>query len=263
MKRSVIDEREYYNWVMKNELEVLYIQDDNSEISQVSLAVNIGSFNEEDEINGLAHFLEHMLFMGSKTYPGESQFPDFINSNCGNEDAYTDLSITNYQFEIRNAAFLEGFKMLSRFFIDPLFNQKSVDKEIKAVDSEFRNLLRDEIERKEEIKNKESNLFSPFRKFSTGNFQYLKKPGLLEALREFYDKNYSADIMNVVVYTSINLDIVEEKIDKILNEIPNKNLFYSECRNYIKDSIFPFDNKNHGMLYKIEGVRDNDKIYFR
>ena len=90
MKRSVIDEREYYNWVMKNELEVLYIQDDNSEISQVSLAVNIGSFNEEDEINGLAHFLEHMLFMGSEKYPNESEFNNCISDFQGSSNAQTE-----------------------------------------------------------------------------------------------------------------------------------------------------------------------------
>jgi secreted Zn-dependent insulinase-like peptidase len=43
-----------------------------------AIAVNVGSFNDPPHRQGLAHFLEHMIFMGSEKYPAENDFSDFI-----------------------------------------------------------------------------------------------------------------------------------------------------------------------------------------
>ena len=65
-------------------------------MSSVSIVVNAGSFNDPKHRPGLAHFLEHMIFMGSQKYPGENDFSDHINSNGGSSNAYTEYEYTNY-----------------------------------------------------------------------------------------------------------------------------------------------------------------------
>ena len=51
-------------------------------------------------IQGLAHFLEHMIFMGSSKYPDENGLMDFIKNHGGSTNAYTDRIETNYYFEV-------------------------------------------------------------------------------------------------------------------------------------------------------------------
>lgn len=51
----------------------------NTEIlSAVALAVDVGSFSDPPDVQGLAHFLEHMIFMGSEKYPKENEFDSYI-----------------------------------------------------------------------------------------------------------------------------------------------------------------------------------------
>ena len=57
-----IDERKYRVIQLVNKLEVLLISDEKSTTSAASMAVGVGSFYDKD-INGLAHFFEHMLFL--------------------------------------------------------------------------------------------------------------------------------------------------------------------------------------------------------
>lgn len=54
------------------------------------MAVGIGSYSDPDNIPGLAHYLEHMLFMGSKKYPKENEYDSFVHLNGGFTNAYTD-----------------------------------------------------------------------------------------------------------------------------------------------------------------------------
>ena len=65
-----------------------------------SLAVNVGSYNDPPERPGLAHFLEHMIFMGSKKYPQEDSYSNHVSAFGGYCNAYTELEWTNYQFQI-------------------------------------------------------------------------------------------------------------------------------------------------------------------
>jgi len=252
--KSKYNKNSYFYKQLNNGLKYLLVQDEKTDKSSAAFCINIGSLNDPDGFQGLAHFLEHMVFMGSKLYPGENEYNDFLTKNSGYSNAFTDFSMTNYYYESSNESFLEAFKMTSRFFIDPLLNESSVDREVNAVDSEFKNGLRDDCNRLQEILNKESNKDTPFKKFMCGNLQTLKKPGLIEALKCFFDKFYSADIITVVVYSHLDLNILEDKVDEILIEIPNKNLNkpfnpflndYSKINNSFTNHTF--ENYN-GML---------------
>lgn len=96
-----------------------------------------GSWKEPDEFPGLAHFLEHMLFQGSKTYPQEGYFQKMIAEAGGSTNAYTRSEETNYYFKVNNERILEALQVFAHFFIDPLFDENMVDREINAVNSEY------------------------------------------------------------------------------------------------------------------------------
>ena len=87
---------------------------------------------------GLAHFLEHMLFLGSKKYPEENYFDEMVKKGGGSMNAYTDIFETVYYFDILNDHLEHTLDVFSRFFIDPKFDKNSVDREINAINSEHR-----------------------------------------------------------------------------------------------------------------------------
>ncbi|MES1904018.1 MAG: hypothetical protein MHPSP_004456, partial [Paramarteilia canceri] len=63
------------------------------------------SFDEPDENNGLAHFLEHIIFMGSKKFPDENSYTDYITLSGGDTNAYTSTSKTFFYHTISNDCF--------------------------------------------------------------------------------------------------------------------------------------------------------------
>ena len=101
------------------------------------LDVNVGSFTDKEyNISGLAHFCEHLLFMGTEKYPKENEYSNYLSKHSGSSNAYTAAEHTNYYFQV-GADYLEGaLDRFSQFFIAPLFSKSCQDREINAVDSE-------------------------------------------------------------------------------------------------------------------------------
>ena len=62
--------------------------------------MDVGSLSNPPECQGLAHFCEHMLFMGSKKYPEENYFASFISRNGGYTNATTRDEATTYNFAV-------------------------------------------------------------------------------------------------------------------------------------------------------------------
>ena len=77
----------------------------------------------------MAHFLEHMLFLGTQKYPGPNDYSSFITCHGGNYNAYTAFEHTNYFFDIETSYFADALDRFSQFFIEPLFSEQFVDKE--------------------------------------------------------------------------------------------------------------------------------------
>lgn len=55
-----------------------------------AMAVGVGSFADPADMQGLSHYLEHMLFMGSAEFPGESEYTDYLAQHAGTSNAYTE-----------------------------------------------------------------------------------------------------------------------------------------------------------------------------
>jgi len=89
------------------------------------MSVGVGSMHNTNNMPGLAHFLEHMLFRGSKKYPEVDKFADMISKSNGDFNAYTSGEETNYYFSASNNSFDDILDVWSRFFIDPLLDEKS------------------------------------------------------------------------------------------------------------------------------------------
>jgi insulysin len=220
IEKSVRESREYKFFTLDNNIKCLVVSDPEAEHSAASMNVHIGSVNEE--IEGLAHFLEHMLFMGTEKYPKENEYNNFLNANAGYSNAFTANENTNYFFKVSSDQLYHALEIFSQFFIAPLFNEDSIERELKAVDSEYnKNLLDDNWRIYQIIRNSCSK---PYNHFGSGNNSTLNIPGIRDRVIEFYNKYYSANLMSLVIYGKENPDTLTEWAYSLFSTVPNKGI---------------------------------------
>ncbi|CAB4420535.1 unnamed protein product [Rhizophagus irregularis] len=230
IEQSDNDDRSYKLIRLSNELEALLIHDANTDKSSASLDVNVGYFCDPESLSGLAHFCEHLLFMGTEKYPKENEYLDYLSQHNGNANAFTSTNDTNYHFGV-GPEFLEGaLDRFAQFFIAPLFDPNCVDREICAVDSENNKNLQLDGWRLYQLEKALSNPKHPYSRFGTGNLETLKenpiKQGLniRDELLKFHEKYYSANIMKLVVLGKESLDQLTQWVIEKFSAIKNKNV---------------------------------------
>jgi insulysin len=208
---------------LENGLSVYIISDKQIDQSSAALCVKAGSWQDPKQYPGMAHFTEHMLFMGSKTYPGENAFMNYIWDHGGSPNAYTACDRTVYGFSILNESFVDGLKRFSHFFIDPIFPPEGMKKELHAVDQEYAKNIENDGWRKYMIEKELANFDHPHHGFSTGNSKTLSHIPQ-NIMIKWFEEHYSAN--NMYLFISSPLDIEELKKITIeqFSKIPDRKL---------------------------------------
>ena len=206
---------------LKNGLEVYIISSPGATQSAAALAVRAGYWQEPKEIPGLAHFLEHMLFLGTKKYPEEGAYSEFIQTNGGQTNAYTTGDATVYMFSINNDSFSQALDRFSQFFIHPLLSASGVDREKNAVHQEYAKNLENDDWRQMHVLKALSNPKHPNSRFSIGNLTTLAN-ATPENLREWYEKHYSSDGMTLVIYSNQTIDKLKKLVLEDFSDVPKR-----------------------------------------
>uniref|UniRef100_A0A8C4M3Z6 Nardilysin convertase n=1 Tax=Equus asinus asinus TaxID=83772 RepID=A0A8C4M3Z6_EQUAS len=216
--------------------------------SAAALCVGVGSFADPDDLPGLAHFLEHMVFMGSLKYPDENGFDAFLKKHGGSDNASTDCERTVFQFDVQRKYFKEALDRWAQFFIHPLMIRDAIDREVEAVDSEYQLARPSDANRKEMLFGSLARPGHPMGKFFWGNAETLKhepkrnNTDTHARLREFWMRYYSAHYMTLVVQSKGN--IVALRIT--LTGLPKPNF------GHLTD---PFDTPAFNKLYRVVPIR--------
>lgn len=224
------DNRSYRVITLQNGLEALLIHDQLADKASASLDVNIGYYEDPDDLPGLAHFCEHLLFMGTEKYPSENEYSQYMSQHSGDSNAYTSAEHTNYQFQVGYKHFEGAIDRFSQFFISPLFLPSCKDREVRAVDSENKNNLQNDVWRLQHLMGYLANEKHPQHKYSTGNLETLetipnsKNINVRDRLLQFYDQYYSANIMKLVLLGREDLDTLQGWALKYFSPIVNKNV---------------------------------------
>jgi secreted Zn-dependent insulinase-like peptidase len=217
------DASEYRRFVLPNGVRVLLLSDPKLNKSSASLDVGAGSYSDPANRQGLAHFLEHMLFLGTEKYPGVTDYGNYLKSNGGYNNAFTAGSHTNYLLEIRHEAFEGALDRLAQFFIAPLFTPEFTEREMNAVNSENQKNLENDRWRDYQLHNTLYRPGHPAHHFSTGNRETLGGTTHDELLA-FYRTHYSADRMALAVVGKASLDQLEQWVRTYFSPIENRHL---------------------------------------
>ncbi|MCP5492595.1 MAG: insulinase family protein [Chlamydiales bacterium] len=249
IKTPDLAERKTAKIQLDNGLQAYIISDPGAEQSAAALAVTAGSWQDSEQYPGIAHYLEHLLFLGNEKYPQEDQFMGYVKSNGGIVNAYTSTDRTVYMFSINNNVFDSALDQFSHFFIDPLFNPSGVKRELHAVDQENAKNIENDGWRSWMIFKATGNPKSPNAKFSTGNAETLGKIPPSE-VRQWWEEHYTASQMHLVVYSNQPLDELIKVVNEDFGPIANRKV-----DNEIANMPLTSEHQMGHMLY-IEPIKD-------
>ena len=252
-QKSQYDHREYRAVDMDNGMQVLIISDPETIESAVSLAVRVGGADDPETRAGMAHLLEHMLFLGTEKYPELDGYRRFIEQHGGDSNAYTATDITNYNFSIDPSYLKPALDQFSEFFKAPLFPVEQVDRERGVVDAEYQMRTQRDAVRRWAAMRHAYNPRHPSAKFISGTGETLSGDVRGE-LVEFYKNRYSSNLMNLVVLGQESLDVlqswVKEKFDPVVNSQAAE----------LQSSEPLFLSDHLPMMLKVRTLKDNPSL---
>jgi predicted Zn-dependent peptidase len=162
-----------------------------------SVMASVGSRYETTEINGISHFLEHMVFKGTKKYP-TTEDVNTIERAGGLQNAYTDIDITSYHNKVLASDWSLALDINKELAIHPLLEQKHVDKERDVIIEEMK---RYEDEPAAKVSEAFHQMLYPGTKLGMkiiGTEKSLHNVASAE-LKEYHDRWYTPDRLVVVL----------------------------------------------------------------
>ena len=226
---SPADPYSYRHLSLENGLSVLLIATPGTDKASAAMTVDVGSMDDPENREGLAHFLEHMLFLGTEPYPEADAYQHFISQNGGGHNAFTSYRQTTYYFDVDNDQLSAALDRFAPFFISPTFDADYVDLEMNAVNAEYKASLKDDGRRIFSASKLAMNPDFPYTQFSTGNLDTLaNRPGsdVRDELIRFYETHYSADRMTLVITGDYPLEDLETLARTDFAEVPQHDTDY-------------------------------------
>lgn len=189
------------------------------------IAQKVGSILEEDNQRGLAHFLEHMCFNGTKNFPGTSlrEYLESVGVKFGaNLNAYTSIDETVYNISnvpVVREGIVDSCLLILHDWADGLtLDPKEIDKERGVIHEEWRTRLGAMMRMYE-------TAFPTL--FSGSKYAYRLPIGTMEVvdnfpyqdLRDYYEKWYRPDLQGIIIVGDIDVDRIEAKIKEMFSSI--------------------------------------------
>eukprot|EP01061_Rhynchopus_euleeides_P036717 TRINITY_DN619_c0_g2_i1.p1 TRINITY_DN619_c0_g2~~TRINITY_DN619_c0_g2_i1.p1 ORF type:complete len:1061 (+),score=393.50 TRINITY_DN619_c0_g2_i1:107-3289(+) len=226
--------RSYKHATLKNGLQVLVISDPNTSRGAASMDCKVGKINDPDEVPGLAHFCEHMMFLGTEKYPHEGAYESYVTRSGGRLNAFTSMENTCYSFEV-GVSMLDGaLDRFAQFFIAPLFTESATGRELMAVESEYQRARTQEgFHFATSFLKQLVRPEHPYSRFAAGNKQTLldtpreKGINVRDFLIRFQKQHYTVQNLRLCVYGKDDCDtllgMVREKYEAISNTSDQSN----------------------------------------
>ncbi|KAF7268841.1 hypothetical protein GWI33_018185 [Rhynchophorus ferrugineus] len=228
--KSEEDKRLYRGLELINGMKILLVSDPLTDKSAAAMDVNVGFLSDPKDVKGLAHFCEHMLFLGTEKYPNENDYNKFLQEHGGSSNAATYMDHTTYYFDIVPKHLKNALDRFAQFFIAPLFTESATEREINAVNSEHDKNIPSDVWRNNQLDMHLCDPSHPYNTFGTGN-SYTLNTGLKEKnidvrdeLLKFHEQWYSSNIMCLAVLGKESLDELENMVIELFQSVKNKEI---------------------------------------
>ncbi|SFI70446.1 pyrroloquinoline quinone synthesis related protease (pqqF). Metallo peptidase. MEROPS family M16A [Pseudomonas syringae] len=184
---------------LANGLDVVLCHEPRLKRCAASLRVAAGSHDAPRAWPGLAHFLEHLFFLGTERFPAGDNLMTFVQRHGGQVNASTRERTTDFFFELPQAAFAQGLERLCDMLAKPRMDIADQLREREVLHAEFIAWLGDSASRDQARLLTAINPQHPLRGFHAGNRYSLlvPNPAFQQALKDFYRGFYQAGQMTL------------------------------------------------------------------
>lgn len=194
----------------------------NNPIVTIDTWVKTGSIDEDDSNNGVAHFLEHLFFKGTKNYePGE--FDKILETKGAITNAATSKDFTHYYVTIPSKDFDLAIELHADMMINPLIPRSELEKERKVVLEEINKDLTNPSRILYENLNSMLYKNHPYKRKVIGKSEVIETI-TRDKILEFYNKNYSPSNMITIVIGDIDTNYTLERIKELFNSKNKKQI---------------------------------------
>jgi coenzyme PQQ biosynthesis probable peptidase PqqF len=173
-----------------------------------ALRVAAGSHDVPEHWPGLAHFLEHLFFLGTERFPAEQNLMTYVQRHGGQVNASTRERITDFFFELAPPVFAGGLDRLCEMLAHPRMSMADQLREREVLHAEFIAWARDAASRDQLKRLQPISPLHPLRWFHAGNRFSLPvpRPAFQQALQDFYRRFYQAGQMTLSLAGPQSLD---------------------------------------------------------
>lgn len=218
---------------LDNGLEVITIKKD-TKITSINVGIKVGSLYEEINEKGISHFIEHMLFKGTKTRTYE-KLNDELEFLGGEYNAYTDYTSTVYTISCLEEEIKNAINILGDMIINPSFNSDELEKERGVILAEMR-ASKDDIEdlsfkRTNEIAFNKNPL-----KYDVAGLEENVKAYNREDLLNYYNKYY---LPNNALITMVSSYDHNEALEEIKKVFANWKMGEKINKSFVKENNLP------------------------
>lgn len=258
--RGLNDLRDYRLIRLQNGIEAMLVKipEGQSSKASVSVAVNAGSMHEPESFGGLAHFVEHCIFLGNKKYPTRNSLDRLLSKHNGYSNAHTELEYTAFYLEVNREGLSKAVEIFASAFEEPSFDKDMCCAELEAVDSEFHEILNNDDCRVEQMLCHMSTASHPYRRFTWGNRASLLKHGeekLVTAAQTFFDTHYCASRTKICIVSSYSFGKMEMLASQF-GRIPHRVASDSVPLTPLKDMGFPIPATSLPLTVAVQPVAE-------
>jgi len=205
---------------LKNGITIIFDKNSSKSVA-VEVMFKVGSNDESKENAGISHFLEHMLFEGTKNRADSRTIANEIEKYGAEFNAYTSENRTAYFIKIINKRFEKALDILSDMVSNPLFPNKMIEKEKKVILKEI-NMVDDDPKQYQWILF-QKNLFvkHPSKNPTYGSKKTVKNFDR-KIINDYYTKHYTPN--NMIISIVGNVTNVNKKIEKYFSNLKTKKI---------------------------------------
>ncbi len=237
---TINDKRDVRGLILHNKIKIVLISD--VDINRSICSVGVGAGYLQDSFEGTAHFLEHLLFMGSEKYPKQNDYTSYIQTCGGIYNAFTADNMTVYYLELDTSFFKKGVEMLSWFFRKPILDMNHINSERDIINSEHEKNILDDRWITDDLFKYFVKEKTKYCKFGTGNNESLKDI-TKEDIMDFYKKFYTTDNMYVCIIDNKPIDTMIKEYIPFFNDIED-NFYNKENNDRFNKEIVNFNGNN-------------------
>jgi coenzyme PQQ biosynthesis probable peptidase PqqF len=190
--------------------------------SAAALRVAAGSHDVPLAWPGLAHFLEHLLFLGTERFPANQALMSYVQSHGGQVNASTRERITDFFFELPPRSFNEGLERLSDMLAHPRMNPDDQLREREVLDAEYVAWSQDSAAQQEFALYEGLSTVHPLRGFHAGNRDSLpvEQAAFQQALKDFHQQFYRTGQMTLSLVGPQSLEELRALAEQFAATLP-------------------------------------------